>query len=284
MYTRSLSIARAGFLATLLLIAWEAQGKTREDCEKVFQPQTGQSGKDVIWVPTDDALVRKMLELAKVTKHDKVYDLGAGDGKIAIMAGKEFGARAVGIEYNPDMVRLGQCLAEVAGVTDRVTIRQGDIFESDFSDATVITLYLLPDLNLRLRPTLLDMKPGTRVVSHSFTMAEWEPDAQVSSDSGHAYLWIIPAKVAGEWTFQPRDGKGDAPSFTVKLEQTFQQLSGSAGSAQLSDAKIEGPRIEFSFPGEAGLTRVAGTVEGDRIEAKVTHNGRTTAYTARRTT
>lgn len=283
MHMRTLSIARAVFCAALMFVAWDAQAKSREDCEKIYQPQTGQSGKDVIWVPTEDTLVEKMLQLAKVTPEDTVYDLGAGDGKIAIMAGKRFGAQAVGIEYNPDMVRLGQCLAEAAGVTDRVTIKQGDIFETDFSDATVVTLYLLPDLNLRLRPTLLEMKPGTRVVSHSFTMAEWEPDAQVSSDSGHAYLWIVPAKVAGEWTFEPQGEKPREGAFKVNLEQTFQQVHGTAAdNSQLMEAKLEGPRIDFRFPEAGGVTRVAGVVNGDRIEAKVTRNGRTSTYVGRR--
>ncbi len=147
-----------------------ADGKTREDCEREYTPQRGQAGKDVIWVPTGDEVVARMLELAKVTSADKVYDLGAGDGKIPIAAGKQFGATAVGVEYDADLVKHAQCLVEAEGVQDRVTVVQGDIFETDFSDATVVTLYLLPELNLRLRPTLLDMKPGTRVVSYSFTM------------------------------------------------------------------------------------------------------------------
>jgi len=280
--TQSLSAIRFGMLAVLLAFAFEAESRTREECERDYKPQSGQSGKDVIWMPTDDSLVVQMLDMAKVTPADRVYDLGAGDGKIAITAAKQFGATAVGIEYNPDLVRFGQCLAEVAGVTGKVRIRQGDIFETDFSDATVVTLYLLPDLNLRLRPTLLNMKPGTRVVSHSFTMAEWEPDAQASTDAGHAYLWIVPANVAGEWTFKGE--QADEP-FTVNLEQTFQQLHGTAGAskAQLTGAKIQGPQVDFSFTDGGGQTRVAGRVNGDRIEAKVTRNGRTSSYTGTRT-
>jgi len=163
-HTQSLSVTRVGVLAVLLAFALEVDGRRSEDCELEYKPRSGQSGKDVIWVPTDDSLVVQMLDLAEVTRADLVYDLGAGDGKIVITAAKRFGAKAVGIEYNPQMVQLAQCLGDVAGVADRVRIQQGDIFESDFKDATVVTLYLSPDLNLRLRPTLLDLAPGTRVV------------------------------------------------------------------------------------------------------------------------
>lgn len=152
--------------------------------DQLYQPQVGQPGKDVVWVPTGDELVTKMLQTAKVTKDDLVYDLGAGDGKIAIAAGREFGARAIGIEYNPEMASLAQRNAERAGVADRVKIIRGDIFKEDFSKATVITMYLLPDLNLKLRPTLLKLKPGTRLVTNSFTMGDWEPD-QVINSSGN---------------------------------------------------------------------------------------------------
>ena len=143
-------------------------------------------------------MVARMLEMAKVTAADKVYDLGAGDGKIVIAAAKQFGATGVGIEYDADLVKHARCLAAAEGVDDRVTFIQGDIFETDFSDATVVTLYLLPELNLRLRPTLLAMKPGTRVVSYSFTIGDWEPDDHVDSfGDGSAYFWIVPANVGG---------------------------------------------------------------------------------------
>src|SRR5690606_10280927 len=162
-------------LAFLCMANLAASADNRETCYRDYQPSSGQAGKDVVWVPTNDALVMRMLKMADVKPTDLVYDLGAGDGKIAIAAAKHFGARAVGIEYNPEMVKLAQCLTKVEGVEGRAQIRQGDIFETDFSSATVVTLYLLPELNLRLRPTLLDMKPGTRVVSHSFLMDDWEP-------------------------------------------------------------------------------------------------------------
>jgi hypothetical protein len=271
--------ARAAALALLIGLASLADGKTRADCEKEYTPQRGQSGKDVIWIPTEDALVIRMLEMAKVSPKDKVYDLGAGDGKIAIAAGKRFGATAVGIEYNPDFAKFAQCLVEVEGVQDRVKVIQGDIFESDFSDATVVTLYLLPDLNLRLRPTLLDMKPGTRVVSHSFMMGDWDPDEQAQTNEGSAYLWIVPAKVDGFWTFRQQGG---TDSFEATLDQTFQFLKGSVGNAMLTSGKLVGPKIEFAFTQGGKETRVSGTVEGDRINATVTRDGKSTNYVGTR--
>ena len=153
-----------------------------------FQPQVGQAGKDVIWVPTPDALVERMLNMAKVTSTDYVIDLGSGDGRTPIMAAKKFGANALGIEYNPDMVAMSQKAATAAGVADKAKFAKADIFESDFSKAQVITMYLLPDLNLRLRPKLLDMKPGTRLVSHAFTMGDWEPDEKAEVEMRTAML------------------------------------------------------------------------------------------------
>jgi SAM-dependent methyltransferase len=244
-----------------------AGAKGREDCERQFKPQSGQAGKDVVWVPTNDGLVRRMLEMAAVTDADLVYDLGAGDGKIAIAAAKQFGARAVGVEFNPDMARLAQCMVRSEGVSERVKILQGDIFDTDFSDATVVTLYLLPELNLRLRPTLLKMKPGTRVVSHSFMMEDWEPDQRASSEDGYAYLWIVPAQVAGSWTFREENGKD---RFNVQLEQTFQQLSGTLdGKQPLTAASMHGKQIQLSFDRNEVPVAVIGRVDGDRIEARV---------------
>ena len=282
MHTQSLSVTQVGMLAVLLAFALEVDGRSSEDCELEYKPRSGQSGKDVIWVPTDDSLVVQMLDLAEVTRADLVYDLGAGDGKIVITAAKRFGAKAVGIEYNPQMVQLAQCLGDVAGVADRVRIQQGDIFESDFKDATVVALYLSPDLNLRLRPTLLDMAPGTRVVSHTYAMSEWKPDKEASTDAGRAYLWIVPAKMAGEWTFEQRSG---TDKFTVNLEQTFQELRGTAGQshAQLLQAKLQGSQVDFTYKDGRGCTQVAGWAIGDRIEATVTRNSRTSKYVGART-
>jgi SAM-dependent methyltransferase len=275
-------------LALLLLcgIAAEAQAQSvlnaadqsaRDRCERDFKPSTGQAGKDVVWVPTNDPLVTRMLDMAKVGKNDLVYDLGAGDGKIAIAAAKQFGARAVGVEYNPDMARLAQCLVRAEGVDDRVKVVQGDIFETDFSSATVVTLYLLPELNLRLRPTILKMKPGTRVVSHSFLMDDWRPDESSVSSDGAAYLWIVPADASGKWTFKQQRGKD---AFDVNLVQTFQKLDGRVGQGgdEISNAEVRGTQIEMMFSEGDVHTRLKGQVTGDRIEAEVTRNNQTSTY------
>jgi SAM-dependent methyltransferase len=269
-------LARAAAFALLLAVAPLAGGRTRADCESRYKAERGQEGKDVIWVPTEDAMVVRMLEMAHVTSADKVYDLGSGDGKIPIAAAKRFGATAVGIEYDRGLVKLARCLAEAEGVRKRVEMIQGDIFEADFSAATVVTLYLLPALNLQLRPTLLAMKAGTRIVSYSFTMGDWQPDDFVDTDEGSAYLWIVPANVAGEWTF-----RGDDQSFAVTLEQTFQRLTGSASGAAVA-GKLGGEQLAFAFMQGGEEVRVAATVDGDRLSATVTRAGQAAQYTGTR--
>ena len=270
-------IAGAVALALVAGVAPLATGKTRADCEREYTPQRGQDGKDVIWVPTEDSMVIRMLEMAKVTAADKVYDLGAGDGKIAIAAGRDFGAVAVGVEYDADLAKHAQCLVEAEGVEKRVRVIQGDIFATDFSEATVVTLYLLPALNLRLRPTLLEMRPGTRVVSYSFTMSDWEPDDHVDTDDGSAYLWVVPARVAGDWVFRSADGE----PFGLALEQTFQMLRGSAGAAALR-GKLDGASIELAFAEGDTPVRVEGTVDGDRMNVTVTRGARSARYVGTR--
>src|ERR1051325_10078361 len=181
-----------------------------------FQPQVGQAGKDVIWVPTPEEVVERMLTMAQVGPNDFVMDLGSGDGRTVIMAAKKFGAKALGIEYNPDMVKLSQENAQKAGVSDRAQFRRADIFATDFSQATVITLYLLPALNMKLRPTILAMKPGTRVASHSFTMEDWEADEISTMDGRRAYFWIVPANVMGSWSLDAGSQQSE-----LTLDQTF---------------------------------------------------------------
>ena len=267
-----------------LCLATLALGQSREDCTKGYQPSSGQQGKDVVWVPTNDGLVMRMLKMADVKPTDLVYDLGAGDGKIAIAAAKHFGAKSVGVEYNPDMAKLAQCFARAEGVADRARIVQGDIFETDFSNATVVTLYLLPELNLRLRPTILKMKPGTRVVSHSFLMDDWEPDERSSTEDGQAYFWIVPADVQGRWNFAAQSGKD---SFPVQFTQTFQQVTGTAGERNraVTNATLRGDALAFGFEDDGKPVKVAARVKGERIEADVTRDGKTTKYvgTRRRT-
>jgi SAM-dependent methyltransferase len=216
----------------------------------------------------------RMLEMANVTAVDKLYDLGSAMADL-IAAAKHFGATAVGIEYDTDLVKHSRCLAAAEGVQARVTFIQGDIFEADFGDATVVTLYLLPELNLRLRPALLAMKPGTRVVSYSFTMGDWEPDDHIDSfGDGSAYLWIVPANAGGAWTF--RTASGDE-GFEVELEQTFQELRGFAGNATLAGS-LSGGEISFAFMRGTEHVRVAGIMEADRIAATVSRGETTVEY------
>jgi hypothetical protein len=235
-----------------------------------FQPQVGQAGKDVIWVPTPDDVVERMLTMAQVTPNDNVWDLGAGDGKIAIMAAKKFGARATGVEYNPDMVKHANENAKKAGVegsgAGKATIRHGDIFATDFSQATVITLYLLPALNMKLRPQLLSMRPGTRVVSHSFSMEDWEADEISQLDGRRAYFWIVPANVMGTWNLELGGQRTE-----MTLEQTFQKVSGNLAlgpmQAGLRDAKLRGSAISFSYVDQNRLRRdFTGRVNGSKME------------------
>jgi hypothetical protein len=229
-----------------------------QPAKKDFEPQVGQEGKDVIWVPTPQGLVDKMLDMAKVTSSDYVIDLGSGDGRTVITAAKR-GARAQGIEYNPDMVELSTKNAEKAGVSDKAKFSKADIFESDFSQATVITMYLLPTLNVKLRPKILDLKPGTRIVSHAFTMEDWTADQTDTFDGRTAYLWIVPAKVEGTWQL----GQGE-----LSLKQMYQMVTGSlkngAGSIPVN-GKLRGDQLTLT----AGNAEYTGRVDGNKIEGTV---------------
>lgn len=239
-----------------------------------FKPEVGQSGKDVIWVPTPDEVVDRMLTMAQVTPQDLVMDLGAGDGKIAIAAAKKFGARAIGIEYNPDMVKHANENAKAAGVAGegpgKAVIRHGDIFKTDFSQATVITLYLLPALNLKLRPQLLSMRPGTRVVSNSFTMEDWKPDEESLVDSRRAYFWIVPANIAGTWRLETLGAAGGQAT-ELSFDQTFQQVGGTVSFGKviggLRDPRVRGANVGFAYVDQSGVRReFTGQVTGRRME------------------
>jgi SAM-dependent methyltransferase len=252
-----------------------------------FEPVVGQAGKDVIWVPTPPFLVERMLRMAQVTANDFVIDLGSGDGRIAIAAARDFSARSMGLEFNPDMVALSRRDAERAGVSARATFREADIYKTDFSEATVLTMYLLPNINLDLRPIILRMKPGTRVVSHQFNMGDWSPDDTSDLSGRMAYLWIVPARVEGKWTL-------DAPSapaggFTLSIRQEFQRISGQAGPGKttfgLREASLKGDRVRFSFVDDDGkLREFDGTVSGTTISGETRVAGGAPArFTARRT-
>jgi len=260
---------RTLFLGACLLVAAVASAQTQAPA-KPFEPTVGQAGKDVVWVPTPQALVDKMLDLAKLTPQDFLMDLGSGDGRTVITAAKR-GARAMGIEYNPDMVELSRKNAAEAKVTDRATFEKADLFETDLSKAQVITMFLLPSINMKLRPKILDLKPGTRIVSNSFTMEDWTADetANVTEDCTSwctALLWIVPAKVAGTW--QMAQGE-------LTLTQQFQMLSGTLGGVTISDARMRGDQIAFS----AGGVKFTGTVAGNTIKGTASSGG---AFTATR--
>jgi len=240
-----------------------------------FTPTVGQSGKDVVWVPSPQALVDKMLDMAKVTPQDFVMDLGSGDGRTVITAAKR-GARALGIEYNPDMVALSRRNAVAAGMGDKARFVRADIFESDLSPATVITLFLLPDLNVKLRPAILALKPGIRVVSNTFNMGDWEPDETFALNCDSyctAHLWIVPARVEGKWKL----AQGE-----LTLRQTYQTISGTlangASAVPISGGKLRADEIVFVAAG----AEYRGRVNGKVIEGTVKNGSNTGTWSARR--
>ncbi|MDF3010946.1 MAG: methyltransferase [Burkholderiales bacterium] len=227
-----------------------------------YEPQVGQEGKDVVWVPTPQSVVDKMLDMAKVTAKDYVIDLGSGDGRTVITAAKR-GARAHGIEYNPDMVALAKRAAEKEGVASRATFEKADLFESDFSRATVITMFLLPEINLKLRPKILELKPGTRIVSNTFTMGDWKADQTFGGEDCEgswctALLWIVPAKVAGTYK---------TPHGELTLKQKFQMLSGTlrpGGKTLALEGKVNGEEVSF----KAGGRDYRGRMNGSQLELR----------------
>ena len=243
-------------LAPAVFFTHESLSQSKES----FEPEVGQPGKDVVWVPTSQVLVEKMLDIAKVTPQDFLIDLGSGDGRTVISAAKR-GLKAHGIEYNEDMVGLAQRNAAQAGVSDRATFAKADLFESDFSKANVITMFLLPSINEKLRPQILNLKPGTRIVSNTFTMGDWRADETASVGDGctnwcTALMWIVPAKVAGTWQLGNQE---------LTLTQTFQMLSGTLGKAAITEGRLNGNTITFMADGQ----RYTGTVEGKTMKGSV---------------
>jgi SAM-dependent methyltransferase len=248
-----------------------------QNAKEEFQPRVGQAGKDVIWVPTPERSVERMLQMAQVGSKDFVVDLGSGDGRTVITAARKFGAKSLGIEFNPDMVALSRRNAEKEGVSETAKFVQGDIFKTDFSTATVVTLYLLDDINLALRPKLLQMKPGTRIASHDFNMGDWEPDDRSSIDDHTTYLWIVPAKVQGDWKLGVELGAGDEA--VLKLSQKFQKIEGTlvsmASQISLREPSLRGDWIKFSIVDYRGVLReFSGRVHGGVISGSVRADGR----------
>jgi precorrin-6B methylase 2 len=256
---------------TLAATAPAAFAQATATQQKPYEPKVGQAGKDVVWVPTSQELVDKMLDMAKVTAKVFLMDLGSGDGRTVITAAKR-GATAIGIEYNPDMVELSKKNAVKEGVTDKASFMKADLFETDLSKATVITMFLLPEINIRLRPKILDLKPGTRVVSNSFTMEDWEAD-QTETISGEctswctALLWIVPAKVEGSW---------QTPQGDLKLTQQYQKVSGTLGTAKV-EGKLNGDQITLTTVGAGAKQTYTGKVAGNQIQGTANGGGAWTA-------
>jgi SAM-dependent methyltransferase len=239
-----------------------AQDKPAE-ANAAYEPRPGQEGKDVIWLPTPQVVVDKMLDVAKVGPKDVVMDLGSGDGRTVITAAKR-GARATGIEYNPDMVEFARKAAEKAGVSERASFMKADLFETDLSKASVITMFLLPDINMKLRPKILDLKPGTRIVSNTFTMGEWEPDEKIElggtpgCESAYCTVlhWLVPRKVAG--SYKVAQGQ-------LTLKQEFQKLTGTLktdGGTLKVEGRVRGEVIEIA----AGDKKYRGRLKGKALE------------------
>ena len=262
-----------GWLACVALSHAAAQQSTGD-----YTPRLGQPGKDVMWLPTPDLMVDSMLRMAEVTSRDFVVDLGSGIGKIPIIAARRFGARALGLEFNPDLVEVSKLRAREARVADKVEFRQADIFSTDYSSASVVTLYLLPEINLKLRPTLIKMNPGTRISSHSFDMGSWRPDEITLIGSARTMLWVVPAHVAGAWTLRYAGKKAEAP-FDIVLRQRFQEIEGDAalGPARVSlqDVRMRGNEIHFGVRDAGGRQlHFSGRITANRIVGQVAQAGR----------
>jgi SAM-dependent methyltransferase len=244
-------------IALAIAISWSNAGA--QQAAKPYEPKEYQEGKDVVWVPTAQTLVDKMLDIANVKPGDYVIDLGSGDGRTVITAAKR-GAKAMGVEYNPKMVELSQSNAAKAGVADKVTFVKADLFQTDFSQATVITLFLLPEINLKLRPKVLDMKPGTRVVSNSFDMADWKADKTIDTVGKcetycNAFFWVVPAKVNGTWSL---------PQGKLALKQSYQFVNGTLTSGNVTapvKGRLNGAEISFT----AGSAQYTGKVDGNAM-------------------
>jgi precorrin-6B methylase 2 len=263
------SVFRQSFLTLcsvlIATVAFAQAAATQTKPAEPFEPRVGQPGKDVVWVPTPQVLVEKMLDMAKVTPSDFLMDLGSGDGRTVITAAKR-GLKAMGVEYNPDMVALSKKAAATEGVTDRATFVQADLFKTDLSKATVITMFLLPSINMQLRPSLLNLKPGTRIVTNTFTMEDWQADeTQTVTDNCSSWctalLWIVPAKVQGTWKMSQGN---------LTLTQEFQNLTGNLNGTAISAGKMNGDQIAFTAGGTnyAGRVNAAGNaISGGNLSA-----------------
>lgn len=264
-------------VAAFSIVAIAAIGSAGAQQAQPYQPREYQAGKDVVWVPTAQTLVDRMLDTAKLTPADYLIDLGSGDGRTVITAAQR-GATALGVEYNPKMVELSKANAAKAGVTDRTTFVRADLFKTDISKATVITLFLLPEINLKLRPKLLEMKPGTRIVSNSFDMGDWTADRTIDTVDKcmtycNAFLWIVPAKVEGTWHLG-----SDRLAFKQKFQVFTGTLSSSNVVTPVSKGRLAAEEITFS----AGKTLYKGRVSGNVMEGTSTTDGKEAPWRATR--
>ena len=252
------------------------------------QPLQPAPALDVPYVPTPPEVVEAMLSMANVRRSDTVYDLGSGDGRLVVTAAQRFGARGLGVDIDPQRIKEAQSNAERAKVVDRVEFRQADLFDLDLKPATVLTMYLLPDVNLKLRPRILEqLRPGSRVVSHNFTMGTWQPDAQQTLGEHRVYLWIVPARVAGTWSWTVDAPSGRRP-YLAYLEQQFQEVEGKVpdGKLPLTDTKLVGEDLAFTIRdtdtphGRPLIMQYQGRVENGTVNGVVTIlDGETSAQT-----
>jgi SAM-dependent methyltransferase len=240
---------------------------------------------ELIYVPTPQNIVDKMLEVAKVTKDDYVFDLGSGDGRIPITAAARYGARGFGVDINPKLIREARANAKEAGVADRVEFRRQDLFKTSVRDASVVALYLFVWANVKLRPRLIsELRPGSRIVAHDFPIGDdWQPDVEEDVENRTVYLWYVPAQVAGQWEFT-----GGPEGLTVQLRQRFQVIQGTASiggrTMPLQNASLRGDAIEFTIASDAGKPLLfRGRVNGDRMEAQANGADAVTGWSAART-
>ena len=225
---------------------------------------------DVIFVPTPQPVVDAMLKLAKVQPDEMVYDLGCGDGRAVITAARDFGARGIGVDIDPDRIQESRANAANARVTDRVEFKQEDLFQMNFADADVVFLYLLPALNLKLRPRILDeLRPGTRIVSHSFSMADWQPDQHAEVNGRDILFWLVPAKVAGDWKVTLPNGEEGTLSLTQKFQKVDGVLKTKNESLPLKDAKLNGARLTFNYGNGSEVSHANAEIAGGRLTGLV---------------
>lgn len=265
-----------GCWCALLLAATASCAQTPStSTAPIYEPEYSQPGKDVVWVPTPEIMVDTMIALAKVTPDDYVIDLGSGDGRLVIGAARR-GARALGIEYDDNLVRYSIREAEKQGVAAKAQFIKADIFATDFSAATVLTLFLLPEMNLRLRSQFLAMKPGTRIVANYFGIGDWSSDEAVRIPESEkcrsycvAYLWIVPANVAGAW--QTTQGE-------LTLDQSHQYFKGTLGAKPVTQGRVRGNTLNFAVEGVSYSARV----NGDVMEGVAGNDGASVRWSATR--